>query len=167
MFVHDAQSRKRAACGLSSATTSSPTSPTSPLYHSCFRDQYVPRRSVIRMARLNLPQGAHIFAARTCRRPPTPRTSSHYLARTASTSSNPYPFPLVKQPSPHQIFHLPKGASRADVKARCTSRCPVQTHTPLTQPGLQRLRARAHIPPRLPREPSCTAGDRTRTLPGH
>lgn len=41
-------------------------------------------------------------------------------ARHAS-SSNPYPYPNNLNPTPHQIFHLPKGASRADVKARCTS----------------------------------------------
>ena len=39
--------------------------------------------------------------------------------RTASTSANPYPFPANSHPTPHQIFHLPKSATRADVKARC------------------------------------------------
>ncbi|KAI0744898.1 hypothetical protein C8Q76DRAFT_604359 [Earliella scabrosa] len=38
--------------------------------------------------------------------------------RTASTSANPYPFPANSHPTPHQIFHLPKSATRADVKAR-------------------------------------------------
>ncbi|KAI0656661.1 hypothetical protein C8Q70DRAFT_1077296, partial [Cubamyces menziesii] len=38
--------------------------------------------------------------------------------RLASTSANPYPFPTHAHPSPHQIFHLPKDATRADVKAR-------------------------------------------------
>ncbi|RPD53985.1 hypothetical protein L227DRAFT_596155 [Lentinus tigrinus ALCF2SS1-6] len=38
--------------------------------------------------------------------------------RTASTSANPYPFPTNSHPSPHQIFHLPKSATRADVKSR-------------------------------------------------
>ncbi|KAI0644500.1 hypothetical protein C8Q79DRAFT_912882 [Trametes meyenii] len=38
--------------------------------------------------------------------------------RTASTSANPYPFPRNAHPTPHQIFHLPKSATRADVKAR-------------------------------------------------
>ncbi|KAI8975838.1 hypothetical protein BD414DRAFT_555677 [Trametes punicea] len=38
--------------------------------------------------------------------------------RTASTSANPYPFPTNAHPTPHQIFHLPKDATRADVKAR-------------------------------------------------
>ncbi|KAI0737605.1 hypothetical protein C8Q80DRAFT_1061784, partial [Daedaleopsis nitida] len=38
--------------------------------------------------------------------------------RAASTSANPYPYPTTSHPSPHQIFHLPKNATRADVKAR-------------------------------------------------
>ncbi|KAI9059223.1 hypothetical protein FKP32DRAFT_1580293 [Trametes sanguinea] len=38
--------------------------------------------------------------------------------RSASTSANPYPFPTNAHPTPHQIFHLPKDATRADVKAR-------------------------------------------------
>ncbi|KAI0666593.1 hypothetical protein C8Q78DRAFT_983998 [Trametes maxima] len=38
--------------------------------------------------------------------------------RTASTSANPYPFPRNAHPTPHQIFHLPMNATRADVKAR-------------------------------------------------
>ncbi|KAL1942795.1 hypothetical protein VTO73DRAFT_5035 [Trametes versicolor] len=36
----------------------------------------------------------------------------------ASTSANPYPFPKATHPTPHQIFHLPRSATRADVKAR-------------------------------------------------
>ncbi|KAI0780291.1 hypothetical protein C8Q74DRAFT_1169424, partial [Fomes fomentarius] len=39
-------------------------------------------------------------------------------SRSASTSANPYPFPANAHPTPHQIFHLPKSATRADVKAR-------------------------------------------------
>ncbi|KAI0360861.1 hypothetical protein OH77DRAFT_1375162, partial [Trametes cingulata] len=39
-------------------------------------------------------------------------------SRSASTSANPYPFPANAHPTPHQIFHLPKNATRADVKAR-------------------------------------------------
>ncbi|KAI0759958.1 hypothetical protein BD413DRAFT_607376 [Trametes elegans] len=69
---------------------------------------------------------------RTCRgcrahRPPALRVCSPRpqrplfvveQSRTASTSANPYPFPTQAHPSPHQIFHLPKSATRADVKAR-------------------------------------------------
>ncbi|KAH9948979.1 hypothetical protein B0H21DRAFT_730992 [Amylocystis lapponica] len=39
------------------------------------------------------------------------------LRRNAS-SSNPYPYPTTTNPSPSQIFHLPQGASRNEVKAR-------------------------------------------------
>ncbi|KAH9921083.1 hypothetical protein B0H21DRAFT_827182 [Amylocystis lapponica] len=39
--------------------------------------------------------------------------------RLASTAAHPpYPFPTQAHPSPHQIFHLPPGASHQDVKAR-------------------------------------------------
>ncbi|KAI0373447.1 hypothetical protein BV20DRAFT_937859 [Pilatotrama ljubarskyi] len=38
--------------------------------------------------------------------------------RAASNSANPYPFPANAHPTPHQIFHLPKSATKADVKAR-------------------------------------------------
>ncbi|CAL1711592.1 unnamed protein product [Somion occarium] len=38
--------------------------------------------------------------------------------RHASTSANPYPFPGHPNPTPHQIFHLPRNASKGDVKAR-------------------------------------------------
>lgn len=44
-----------------------------------------------------------------------------HSCRAASTSANPYPFPKAAHPTPHQIFHLPRSATRADVKARCTS----------------------------------------------
>lgn len=43
--------------------------------------------------------------------------------RQASTSSNPYPYPLKANPSPNEIFHLPHGASRNDVKTRCMYVC--------------------------------------------
>ncbi|RDX39833.1 hypothetical protein OH76DRAFT_515569 [Lentinus brumalis] len=51
---------------------------------------------------------------RSLRRP----RCAQVFARAASTSANPYPFPTNTHPSPHQIFHLPKSATRADVKAR-------------------------------------------------
>ncbi len=48
------------------------------------------------------------------------------LARLASTSpsspsSTPFPFPAHRNPTPHQIFHLPPNPSQAEIKARCTS----------------------------------------------
>ncbi|KAI0824075.1 hypothetical protein BC628DRAFT_1539456 [Trametes gibbosa] len=51
-----------------------------------------------------------------CRRGDT--AASPHSCRTASTSANPYPFPKNAHPTPHQIFHLPQSATRADVKAR-------------------------------------------------
>ncbi|KAI1783744.1 hypothetical protein LXA43DRAFT_902935 [Ganoderma leucocontextum] len=52
---------------------------------------------------------------------PYPRATwsrTHSSFRQASTSANPYPFPSSTHPTPHQIFHLPKSTTRADVKAR-------------------------------------------------
>jgi hypothetical protein len=39
-------------------------------------------------------------------------------SRSSSTSSK-FPFPSGRNASPHQIFHLPKGASQEQIKARC------------------------------------------------
>ena len=60
--------------------------------------------------------------ARTCIRfyPPLSQLAAHH-SRQASTSSNPYPYPVKPHPTPHEIFHLPRSASRNDVKTRCTS----------------------------------------------
>ncbi|EKM54153.1 uncharacterized protein PHACADRAFT_209970 [Phanerochaete carnosa HHB-10118-sp] len=38
--------------------------------------------------------------------------------RLASTSANPYPYPTNLNPTPHQIFHLPRSSTKAEVKAR-------------------------------------------------
>ncbi|KAM5530642.1 hypothetical protein V8D89_011564 [Ganoderma adspersum] len=46
------------------------------------------------------------------------RLSTVHHARFASTSAGPYPFPTHARPTPHQIFHLPVGASQNDIKAR-------------------------------------------------
>ncbi|KAF9449172.1 DnaJ-domain-containing protein [Macrolepiota fuliginosa MF-IS2] len=32
--------------------------------------------------------------------------------------SNPYPYPTHRNPTPHQIFHLPSSATESDIKAR-------------------------------------------------
>ena len=60
-----------------------------------------------------------------CGRPAVPRLPElHFkIIRHASTSSArpPFPFPSHARPTPHQIFHLPYGASQQDIKARCTS----------------------------------------------
>ena len=42
-------------------------------------------------------------------------------ASSSSPTSPPFPFPTHRNPTPHQIFHLPPGASQANIKARCTS----------------------------------------------
>ncbi|KAN0129367.1 hypothetical protein V8E53_012851 [Lactarius tabidus] len=54
-----------------------------------------------------------------------PCAHSHLVAhaRLVSTSASssktpPFPFPAHRNPTPHQIFHLPHGASQADIKAR-------------------------------------------------
>ncbi|TBU24317.1 hypothetical protein BD311DRAFT_766718 [Dichomitus squalens] len=46
------------------------------------------------------------------------RLSGASHARYASTSAGPYPFPAHAHPTPHQIFHLPLGASQKEIKAR-------------------------------------------------
>ena len=51
--------------------------------------------------------------------------------RQASTSSGPFPFPSQAHPTPHQIFHLPIGASQKDIKGRC--RYPIQIMHHLNQ----------------------------------
>ncbi|KAI0633765.1 hypothetical protein C8Q77DRAFT_1057390 [Trametes polyzona] len=53
-----------------------------------------------------------------CRLRPRRAVLSPTTRREASTSANPYPYPKNAHPTPHQIFHLPKTATRADVKAR-------------------------------------------------
>ncbi|KAA1475232.1 hypothetical protein DENSPDRAFT_414467 [Dentipellis sp. KUC8613] len=39
-------------------------------------------------------------------------------ANPGSSSENRFPFPTSRHPTPHQIFHLPQSASKADIKAR-------------------------------------------------
>jgi hypothetical protein len=47
----------------------------------------------------------------------------HTRRASTSPSSTPtqFPFPAHRNPTPHQIFHLPLNASHAEIKARCTS----------------------------------------------
>jgi hypothetical protein len=52
------------------------------------------------------------------------------LASTFNSSTPPFPFPTHRNPTPHQIFHLPPGASQADIKARCTSFRPCTPASP-------------------------------------
>ncbi|CAA7261766.1 unnamed protein product [Cyclocybe aegerita] len=37
---------------------------------------------------------------------------------TSSAAQNPFPYPTHRNPSPHQIFHLPRNATDADIKVR-------------------------------------------------
>ncbi|KAH9971039.1 hypothetical protein BGW80DRAFT_1143559, partial [Lactifluus volemus] len=36
----------------------------------------------------------------------------------STSSTSPFPFPTHRNPTPHQIFHLPPGASQSEIKAR-------------------------------------------------
>ncbi|PPQ95323.1 hypothetical protein CVT26_008168 [Gymnopilus dilepis] len=36
----------------------------------------------------------------------------------AQSSVNPYPFPTHRNPTPHQLFHLPRNATKSEIKAR-------------------------------------------------
>ncbi|KAI0812327.1 hypothetical protein BC629DRAFT_931986 [Irpex lacteus] len=54
--------------------------------------------------------GQRVFSRAVC--------ELHHACRHASTSANPYPYPNTANPTPHQIFHLPRSATQADVKAR-------------------------------------------------
>ncbi|SJK97392.1 uncharacterized protein ARMOST_00644 [Armillaria ostoyae] len=47
-----------------------------------------------------------------------PFSSSRISRRSLATKPNSYPFPRSTNPTPHQIFHLPRSASPEDVKAR-------------------------------------------------
>ncbi|KAF6763197.1 hypothetical protein DFP72DRAFT_526671 [Ephemerocybe angulata] len=45
-------------------------------------------------------------------------TSSGSGGSSSNANTNAYPYPSRKNPSPHEIFHLPRNATEADVKAR-------------------------------------------------
>ncbi|KAG5643600.1 hypothetical protein DXG03_000608 [Asterophora parasitica] len=49
--------------------------------------------------------------------PPPRNIHARHTSSTAS-KANLYPFPSNRNPSPYQIFHLPKNASEADIKQR-------------------------------------------------
>ena len=86
-----------------------------------------------------------------------------FSKRLASTSANPYPYPTTSNPTPHQIFHLPLSATKAEVRARCLYSAFCRSAL-LTDPC--RLRARADIPPRLAREPAAAPENSPGALPG-
>ena len=77
------------------------------LFHShclCTSEQYLLRPSLVSVLR---------------RRATT--LSDIDYSTTKSPDSQFYPFPKTHRPTPHDIFHLPIGASSADVKSRCQS----------------------------------------------
>lgn len=51
------------------------------------------------------------------------RRRSRYASSSSSSTSSSlpprFPFPRHSRPTPHEIFHLPQGASQRDIKARC------------------------------------------------
>lgn len=57
-----------------------------------------------------------------CRCPPAPmyRVAFAQSRRASTSAGHAFPYPTHEQPTPHQIFHLPVGASQQDIKARCT-----------------------------------------------
>ena len=42
-----------------------------------------------------------------------------FQTRRMSTHATQYPFPKHAHPTPHQIFHLPVGATQKEIKSRC------------------------------------------------
>ncbi|KIY74297.1 DnaJ-domain-containing protein [Cylindrobasidium torrendii FP15055 ss-10] len=52
-----------------------------------------------------------------CRRPTLVNYTRRWL-NTTNSPSNPFPFPKQPNPSPHDIFHLSRNASQAEIKKR-------------------------------------------------
>lgn len=50
-----------------------------------------------------------------------PKGNNVQLREYTTPSSNRYPYPTHKSPTPHQIFHLPHSATENDIKERCVS----------------------------------------------
>src|ERR1700722_3469167 len=49
------------------------------------------------------------------------RVLSAYKTRFSTAIKNPFPYPLHRNPTPHEIFHLPRDATPEAVKRRCKS----------------------------------------------
>jgi hypothetical protein len=47
------------------------------------------------------------------------RRIAQFSTNSVQDLSRRYPFPLTADPTPHEIFHLPRGADQAAVKQRC------------------------------------------------
>ena len=94
------------------------------------------------------------------------RLPKGHHARLASTSAGPYPFPTHTRPTPHQIFHLPVGASQPDIKARCTYS--VFVHMLRSADArLKRLRARSGTPSGRPVRTRPLSCHSEVAIPGH
>ncbi|PPQ99765.1 hypothetical protein CVT24_009668 [Panaeolus cyanescens] len=62
--------------------------------------------------------GISRWTCSSCRRSTTFTRRAHTVAEQAKSPVNPYPFPSHRNPTPHQIFHLPHNATPKDIKAR-------------------------------------------------
>ncbi|KAJ7498170.1 hypothetical protein B0H11DRAFT_1998959 [Mycena galericulata] len=83
------------------------------------------------------------FAARISHLPPQIQYLVHArLSYSTASSSNRYAFPTQPQPTPHEIFHLPRGASQADIKKRYIEL--VKIHHPDSQVGKDLSAAERH-----------------------
>jgi hypothetical protein len=71
---------------------------------------------------------------------------SRCLASTSTSSTSPFPFPTHRNPTPHQIFHLPPGASQSEIKARCTPHFPSSSPKDPHAPGADYELARTFHP---------------------
>lgn len=92
----------------------------------------------------------------TCRRR-TPFLSAAFATQVApETKLNPFPYPQRANPSPHQIFHLPYGASRKEIKMRCMSYFIFWQYNIINSLDFELVRAHhpdssysAHLPPEV------------------
>ncbi|EKM80581.1 hypothetical protein AGABI1DRAFT_36986 [Agaricus bisporus var. burnettii JB137-S8] len=58
------------------------------------------------------------FLSLSCYRFRTTGLLARGHATSSRTAPNSYPYPTIKNPTPHQIFHLPQSATENDIKAR-------------------------------------------------
>lgn len=56
--------------------------------------------------------------ASPCHRLATSRRTFQSASKTKE-HDNPFPYPTHRNPTPHQLFHLPHNATEADIKSRC------------------------------------------------
>ena len=75
------------------------------------------------------------------------RTFASSSIQMASSSKNLYPFPISSNPTAYDIFHLPRDADQAAIKARCQC-SPFAWASILTSMSYRRLRVGKIISPR-------------------